>query len=961
MSDVIEIITKLTYQVEDADLQKSAQALQANINNVITLTANLEKLQTKQKATAASDIKAQTDIQVAINNTTKAIDKQIGEIEKTVKSNDRLKAAVQSQAQVLKAQTTAHNTASQAITTSGKASNYATQELLNFSRIASDAPYGLIGIANNISPAVEGFQRLSAAAKESGTSVGSELLNAFKGAGGLLFIINAATSLLLVFGSALTSSTAATEKQTDALTNLNDGLVTSIEKQREYNRILKEGTALDEDAAKRALDLAKSRGIINGEVFNKEKSDFESEKKYRQDRSKDIQSEITDIQTYQQRVATALDVIERRRSEGNDVALNPTTEKGRKEALRQLNEQLDIYEQKLPESIKKTVNLGEVLDQVYKDTDPSNVSFNNAATKISEQFTLATTTVTKKKAENDNDLLILDNEFNNKIRERRYQLNKELIEANITLNKEIREGQIENYHSLFGDQIALIKAKSDLDREAALHAVDLAQQEARKTGALNRENRIIFNEERKRIQQSSNDDYLRQSREFYEALRIRQAQYAVDAIKTDLDIAKRTLNIDIETSHDTLAQREQIAIDERDIALAEIDIKYSALLKKEIVGEENYNRVLSNYADERGLIEQEAGRKQIKAQEDFYSKRKSDLEKALKLELDTNRANGVMQSKIAQDRIKKAEAEQELQNALSERGTLLNNGVNTSSADFKANQQRIEDARNKIRDLNRDIKKDQLELAKSIENAYLTITQSIVNALNTVYAAQQKQLDQDIHIQERRVNEALILAERGNTESLRLEQERLDELDKKRAESVKKQVQANALLGLSNSAVALTDAVKGVLGAAANTTEGGAVSYIAAIVAGFAAVAGLYASVSTLAQSQKGFKTGGYTGDGDANTTAGVVHKGEFVMTKERTSQFRPLLEAMHSGKPMVNYGGSSEGYASKKEMQAIAGKLDTLIEVTDSNRTAVHTNIDESGVHQIVERQNSLNKRKWG
>lgn len=45
--------------------------------------------------------------------------------------------------------------------------NNATQSLVNFSRIAQDAPYGIQGVANNLNPMVESFQRL--AATEGGT------------------------------------------------------------------------------------------------------------------------------------------------------------------------------------------------------------------------------------------------------------------------------------------------------------------------------------------------------------------------------------------------------------------------------------------------------------------------------------------------------------------------------------------------------------------------------------------------------------------------------------------------------------------------------------------------------------------------------------------------------------------------------------------------------------------------
>jgi len=50
----------------------------------------------------------------------------------------------------------------------GKPMGDATQSLINFSRIAQDAPYGIIGIANNLNPMLESFQRLSAT--EGGTT-----------------------------------------------------------------------------------------------------------------------------------------------------------------------------------------------------------------------------------------------------------------------------------------------------------------------------------------------------------------------------------------------------------------------------------------------------------------------------------------------------------------------------------------------------------------------------------------------------------------------------------------------------------------------------------------------------------------------------------------------------------------------------------------------------------------------
>ncbi len=58
------------------------------------------------------------------------------------------------------------------------------------------------------------------------------------------------------------------------------------------------------------------------------------------------------------------------------------------------------------------------------------------------------------------------------------------------------------------------------------------------------------------------------------------------------------------------------------------------------------------------------------------------------------------------------------------------------------------------------------------------------------------------------------------------------------------------------------------------------------------------------------FADGGYTGDGAKHAFAGVVHRGEFVSTKETTAKNRGLLEWMHSGRSPESYYGVP-GYAN--------------------------------------------------
>lgn len=86
--------------------------------------------------------------------------------------------------------------------------------------------------------------------------------------------------------------------------------------------------------------------------------------------------------------------------------------------------------------------------------------------------------------------------------------------------------------------------------------------------------------------------------------------------------------------------------------------------------------------------------------------------------------------------------------------------------------------------------------------------------------------------------------------------------------------------------------------------------------------AALQALVS-VARAAVGFRKGGYTGDGNPNQEAGVVHKGEWVSTYDTTKRERHLLEFLHKG-------GTSQQFFEKEYLPQILNKnsvsLNTVI-----------------------------------
>ena len=69
--------------------------------------------------------------------------------------------------------------------TLGSASNQANQALINSGRVLQDLNYGFVGIANNLNPLLESFQRLGDKATDTGTTIKKELLSALAGPAGI--------------------------------------------------------------------------------------------------------------------------------------------------------------------------------------------------------------------------------------------------------------------------------------------------------------------------------------------------------------------------------------------------------------------------------------------------------------------------------------------------------------------------------------------------------------------------------------------------------------------------------------------------------------------------------------------------------------------------------------------------------------------------------------------------------
>ena len=138
--------------------------------------------------------------------------------------SDRLRITAKSGEAFSESLTRSSNRASESLKKIKPGSDQATNSLINLSRVAQDAPYGFIGIANNLNPLLESFQRLKASTGSTGSAL-TALKGALLGPAGLGLALGVVSSLLISFGDNLFSSKASMNEYQKAISGAKDEFV----------------------------------------------------------------------------------------------------------------------------------------------------------------------------------------------------------------------------------------------------------------------------------------------------------------------------------------------------------------------------------------------------------------------------------------------------------------------------------------------------------------------------------------------------------------------------------------------------------------------------------------------------------------------------------------------------------------------------------------------------------------
>lgn len=153
----------------------------------------------------------------------------------------------------------------------------ATNALTNLSRVAQDAPYGFIGIANNLNPLLESFQRLQVSTGSTSSAL-KAMVGSLMGPAGIGLAVGVVSSLIVSFGDKLFEASDAQKEAAEKAKEHTE----EVKKQKEaldqlYKEAAKEQTqvislisVLDSETESRGRKLKALEALkkINPEIFN---------------------------------------------------------------------------------------------------------------------------------------------------------------------------------------------------------------------------------------------------------------------------------------------------------------------------------------------------------------------------------------------------------------------------------------------------------------------------------------------------------------------------------------------------------------------------------------------------------------------------------------------------------------------------------------------------------------------
>lgn len=959
MSDVLDIIHRLTYEVNPQGLQSALSLVNSNREEIVRLQNVVKQLSADYAKTAATDIDSRKKIIDQINAHNRTIQQLNKTNDEAILNNQQLTAALQKEIGVIgllnqqletlrKNQKAATDPAEiakinqqiaaaqarlQSLTAPpppapGSKTPNTFGALAGVNNIIRDAPFGIIGVSNNITQLTDAYAAL---VKETGSAGAATkvLLGSLTGPAGIAIGISLVTTLLtsLVqkYGSLdkaiqalLTSQTEEEKHQmliTKALQSSNkefESAVGNVIELRDEIDLAKEGFLKKEEVLKHYNDtIGKTTGQVknldeaeqalqkNADAFIKftllkaaahqavesaAKKAFEAEM---ESRKSDKESAGGLATTFLKITGGGLFPSDQNQPAA-DTAINEAGRRNRDIAVKAANKQK------------------EELEKIAK-------KFNEDAAKIAKGFNFDFFQGAEDPKKNGSEREI-ENAYAQKLQEMKAQLaaiTASTFQADDTITAKVRaaveksQAEIDRLlkdKKLTSPQAATLKALAsdigDAELDKALRdyhdkiidnqrkidneLAKLAQEDADKHVALivddfDRQNAQIDQEltKQKEVYQRAMDDLLKDTED-----KRKVGLLGPDPFSNDVIAAANVVRI--KTAFNKLVDDLQQAADQRKGKLA-----LSLFDTQSTIAKTSDDARLARISQKQAAETQEAttafldGKTTYKEYQEQLTKITNDAENKRRL---IRRQELKEEIQLQKDKLKAARitaTSDDERNAIQDKINQLEAQLadaDAAIAKAKGDQQ------------NQTDEKDQATLQKKI-SAYKSLEDAGVQAFQSILQAQQDQVNRSIDIEQTRVTRAQSIADRGNAKALQAEEQRLNQLQKQREKYARAQLAINAAQTLSQSILAVASA--------AGESGAGALVIVPAVIAAIAAGIGVVTSLSR--DSSVGLFKGQVDLQGPGTKTSDSIparlSRGESVITADATAKHREILEGMNAGR----------------------------------------------------------------
>lgn len=255
-TDIVDIVTNLSFKAETTGLSEAYKELNRLIKLIAKHGEELNKLNGIKAGLDKGELELLQQTNKAHQEKMQALQQELAAMKQLVASNASLNQSIASNLSILNRLIPKENEDAEATNKDteakkrnkeatdeaaaakrklideesrmAKASKDTTFAMTNLNYIVQDAPYGFVGLSNNITPLVQSFTQLQASTGGAGAAI-KAMLGSLIGPQGLFFAVSIVSSFLITFGDRIFDSGKKAEEAANHLEEFNKGQKNVIE------------------------------------------------------------------------------------------------------------------------------------------------------------------------------------------------------------------------------------------------------------------------------------------------------------------------------------------------------------------------------------------------------------------------------------------------------------------------------------------------------------------------------------------------------------------------------------------------------------------------------------------------------------------------------------------------------------------------------------------------------------